>query len=195
MKVLMIDNYDSFTYNLVHQLGEQGVQVLTYRNDALSIDTIREISPDLMVISPGPSTPDKAGVTVEAVREFAGKIPIFGVCLGHQAIGAAFGARISTSCRLLHGKVSEIHHQGTGLFEGIPQSFKACRYHSLIVEEGSLPPEFEVTATSDDGEIMAMRHRALPVFGVQFHPEAVLTEYGDRLIANLLKYVENGGRE
>ncbi len=194
MKVLMIDNYDSFTYNLVHQLGEQGVRVLTYRNDRLEIETIRELSPDLMVLSPGPSTPDKAGITVKAVREFAGEIPIFGVCLGHQAIGYAFGARISTSCRLLHGKVSEIHHQGTGLFKGIPQSFNACRYHSLIVEEGSLPQEFQVTATSSDGEVMAMSHRTLPIFGVQFHPEAVLTEYGDRLIENLLNCVKNGGR-
>jgi anthranilate synthase/aminodeoxychorismate synthase-like glutamine amidotransferase len=190
----MIDNYDSFTYNLVHQLGEQGVQVLTYRNDRLNLDTIRSLSPDLIVLSPGPSTPDKVGITVEAIKAFAGKIPIFGVCLGHQAIGYAFGARIATSCRLLHGKVSEVHHNSTGLFKGIPQAFKACRYHSLIVERESLPPEFQVTATSSDGEVMAMRHKSLPIFGVQFHPEAVLTEHGDRLIENLLSCVKNGGR-
>jgi len=193
MKVLMIDNYDSFTYNLVHLLGNFGIQVLVFRNDKLNIETIRKTSPQLLVISPGPSVPDNAGITVAAIREFAGVIPIFGVCLGHQAIGAAFGAKVTTSCRLLHGKVSQIHHQGDGLFQSIPKPFQACRYHSLIVEKETLPEEFEITATSEDGEVMAMKHRELPVFGVQFHPEAVLTEHGDRLIANLLKEV-NGGK-
>ena len=193
MKVLMIDNYDSFTYNLVHLLGNFGIQVLVFRNDKLNIETIRKTSPQLLVISPGPSVPENAGITVAAIREFAGVIPIFGVCLGHQAIGAAFGAKVTTSCRLLHGKVSQIHHQGDGLFQSIPKPFQACRYHSLIVEKETLPEEFEITATSEDGEVMAMKHRELPVFGVQFHPEAVLTEHGDRLIANLLKEV-NGGK-
>ncbi len=194
MKVLMIDNYDSFTYNLVHLFGEHGAQVITRRNDRIDTHAIRRISPHLIVISPGPSTPDKAGISVEVVREFSGRIPIFGVCLGHQAIGAAFGAKVTTSCRLLHGKVSEIHHQGDGIFHGIPRPFLACRYHSLIVERESISPSFVITATSEEGEIMAMRHRELPVFGVQFHPEAVLTEHGHRLVENLFKEIGNGGK-
>ena len=194
MKVLMIDNYDSFTYNLVHLLGNHDVQVLTYRNDKLDIDAIRRIAPQLLVISPGPSVPQNAGITISAIQEFAGQIPIFGVCLGHQAIGAAFGARVTTSCRLLHGKVSRVHHNGEGLFKDIPNPFLACRYHSLIVERNTLPEEFVVTATSEDGEVMAREHRKLPVMGVQVHPEAVLTEHGNALIEDLFKRIERGGR-
>ncbi len=195
MRVLMIDNYDSFTYNLVHLFGNHRVQVLTYRNDQLSLEDVDRLSPQLIVISPGPSVPENAGVTIRVIQKFAGEIPIFGVCLGHQAIGAAFGAKVTTSCRLLHGNVSSIHHNGEGIFKGLPNPFTACRYHSLIVERDSLPEEFAVTATSEDGEVMAMVHRELPVFGVQFHPEAVLTEHGHQLIENLLKEVEHGGRE
>ncbi len=193
MKILIIDNYDSFTYNLVHLVGNLGAQVTVHRNDRLDLEAIRSLSPGLLMLSPGPSTPDKAGITVEAIREFAGEIPIFGVCLGHQAIGYAFGARITTSCRLLHGKVSQVHHGGEGIFKGIPRPFQACRYHSLIVERDSLPPTFKITATSEEGEIMAMRHESLPVFGVQFHPEAVLTEHGEKMMLNLFKEIKNGG--
>jgi len=185
--LLMIDNYDSFTYNIVQYLGELGEQVKVFRNDRITIAEIEALAPERIVISPGPCSPEEAGISVEVVRHFAGRIPILGVCLGHQSIGYAFGGKIIKSATLMHGKTSPIHHDGKGLFEGLPNPFAATRYHSLIVERESLPQELEVTAWVEEGEIMGMKHRTLPIWGVQFHPESILTEGGMELLNNFLK--------
>jgi anthranilate synthase component 2 len=185
--LLMIDNYDSFTYNLVQYLGELGEDVQVVRNDALTLDGIEAMRPARIVISPGPCTPNEAGISVPLVHAFAGKIPILGVCLGHQAIGQAFGGRIVHARHLMHGKTSPIHHRGEGVFRGLPDGFSATRYHSLAIERASLPDCLEITAETEDGEIMGVRHRDLPVEGVQFHPESVLTEHGHDLLRNFLQ--------
>jgi len=184
--LLMLDNYDSFTWNLVQYLGELGATVKVVRNDAITLDEIDALRPEQIVISPGPCTPSEAGISVPLVRRFAGKVPILGVCLGHQAIGQAFGARIIRAQRVMHGKLSSIVHDQRGVFEDVPTPFNATRYHSLAIERGSLPAVLDVTATADDGEIMAIRHRELPVEGVQFHPEAFLTEHGRKVLENFL---------
>jgi anthranilate synthase/aminodeoxychorismate synthase-like glutamine amidotransferase len=184
--LLMLDNYDSFTWNLVQYLGELGAAVKVVRNDAMSLDEIEALHPQRIVISPGPCTPNEAGVAVPLVRRFAGRVPILGVCLGHQAIGQAFGARIIRAQRVMHGKLSSIVHDQRGVFADVPSPFNATRYHSLAIERASLPAALDVTATADDGEIMAIRHRELPVEGVQFHPEAILTEHGKKVLENFL---------
>jgi anthranilate synthase component 2 len=184
--LLMIDNYDSFTYNLVQYLGELGEDVKVVRNDEMTVDEIEALHPAKIVLSPGPCTPNEAGVSLEVIRRFAGRIPILGVCLGHQAIGQAFGGRIVHAKTLMHGKVSPIHHKGQGVFRGLPDPFEATRYHSLSIERESCPPELEITAWTDDGEIMGVRHRTLPVEGVQFHPESILTQHGHDLLRNFL---------
>jgi anthranilate synthase component II len=185
--LLMIDNYDSFTYNLVQYLGELGEEVKVVRNDQMSVDEIEALAPARIVLSPGPCTPNEAGVSLELVARFAGRVPILGVCLGHQAIGQAFGGRIVHAKTLMHGKVSRIHHRGTGVFSGLPAPYDATRYHSLAIERESCPDVLEVTAWTEDGEIMGVRHRTLPIEGVQFHPESILTEHGHALLANFLK--------
>jgi len=184
--VLMIDNYDSFTYNLVQYMGELGADVDVVRNDAISLEEIEARSPARIVISPGPCTPSEAGISVPLIQRFAGRVPMLGVCLGHQAIGQAFGGRVVRAQRVMHGKLSPVTHAGTGVFEGLPSPFKATRYHSLAIERDSLPATLEVTATAEDGEIMGVRHRDYAIEGVQFHPEAILTEHGKRLLANFL---------
>lgn len=184
--ILIIDNYDSFTYNLVQYLGELGADVKVYRNDALTIEQMRELRPEKIVISPGPGVPKDAGLTIATIREFARNIPILGVCLGNQAIAEAFGGRIVRAAHLMHGKTSEICHDSTTIFRGLPYRFKATRYHSLIVEKDSLPDSLEVSATTPDGLIMGLRHREYPVEGVQFHPESVMTEHGKKLLQNFL---------
>jgi anthranilate synthase component II len=185
--ILLLDNYDSFTFNLYQALSELGAKVLVRRNDMVMIDDVEDLVPmlDGIVISPGPCTPGEAGISVPLVRRLAGTVPILGVCLGHQAIGAAFGGRITRAPRLMHGKVSMISHDGAGVFAGLPNPFQATRYHSLIVERSTLPSELEVTAEAD-GLVMGLRHRALPVEGVQFHPESILTPAGNDLLANFL---------
>ncbi|MBX3663269.1 MAG: aminodeoxychorismate/anthranilate synthase component II [Burkholderiales bacterium] len=185
--LLMIDNYDSFTYNLVQYFGELGEEVAVHRNDEITVDGIAHMKPDRIVVSPGPCTPNEAGVSVPAIRAFAGKIPILGVCLGHQSIGQAFGGKIVHAKQLMHGKTSLIRHQGAGVFRGLPQPFSATRYHSLVIERGTLPECLEITAWTDDGEIMGVRHRTLAVEGVQFHPESILTEHGHRMLKNFLE--------
>ena len=184
--LLMLDNYDSFTWNLVQYLGELGAAVRVVRNDAITLDEIESLAPTQIVISPGPCTPSEAGVSVPLIRRFAGKIPILGVCLGHQAIGQAFGGRIVRAERVMHGKLSSIVHDQRGVFAEVPSPFNATRYHSLAIERASLPPVLDVTATAEDGEIMAVRHRELRVEGVQFHPEAILTEHGKKILENFL---------
>ena len=184
--LLMLDNYDSFTWNLVQYLGELGAVVKVVRNDAMSLEEIEALHPDHVVISPGPCTPNEAGIAVPLVRRFAGRIPILGVCLGHQAIGQAFGARVIRAQRVMHGKLSSIVHDQRGVLAGVPSPFQATRYHSLALERSSLPPVLDVTATAEDGEIMGIRHHELAVEGVQFHPEAILTEHGKKLLANFL---------
>jgi anthranilate synthase/aminodeoxychorismate synthase-like glutamine amidotransferase len=184
--ILLLDNYDSFTYNLAQYLGEMGEKLVVKRNDRISLDEIEEMAPDRIVISPGPCTPREAGISVPLVRRFAGKIPILGVCLGHQAIGDAFGGRIIRAPKIMHGKTSEIQHDGKTIFRKLPQGFTATRYHSLIVERKSLPRELEISAETDDGTIMGLRHRKFRVEGVQFHPESVLTEVGTRILRNFL---------
>jgi anthranilate synthase component II len=184
--LLMIDNYDSFTYNIVQYLGELGEKVRVFRNDQIGIAEIERLAPERIVISPGPCSPEEAGISVEVVRQFAGKIPLLGVCLGHQSIGYAFGGKVVRSATLMHGKTSPILHDGKGLFAGLPNPFAATRYHSLVVERESLPQELEVTAWVAEGEIMGMQHKTLPVWGVQFHPESILTEGGMELLANFL---------
>ena len=184
--VLMLDNYDSFTWNLVQYLGELGAAVKVVRNDAMSVDEIDALHPQRIVISPGPCTPNEAGVSVELVRRFAGQVPILGVCLGHQAIGQAFGGRVVRAERVMHGKLSSIVHDGRGVFADVPSPFTATRYHSLAIERATLPPDLDITATADDGEIMGVRHREFAVEGVQFHPESILTEHGRKLLANFL---------
>jgi anthranilate synthase component 2 len=184
--LLMIDNYDSFTYNLVQYLGELGEQVKVVRNDEVTLDEIESLAPGRIVISPGPCTPDQAGVSLGVIDRFKGRIPMLGVCLGHQAIGQAFGGKVVHAKTLMHGKVSRIHHAGKGVFAGLPSPYDATRYHSLAIERASCPPELEVTAWTEDGEIMGVRHRSLPVEGVQFHPESILTEHGHALLRNFL---------
>ncbi len=185
--VLMIDNYDSFTYNLVQYFGELGEEVRVFRNDQIALADIAALRPDRIVVSPGPCSPAQAGISVAAIREFAGKVPILGVCLGHQSIGAAFGGKIVHAKHLMHGKTSPVHHRGVGVFRGLPDPFTATRYHSLAIERESLPACLEVTAETDDGEIMGVRHRELAVEGVQFHPESILTEHGHALLKNFLQ--------
>ncbi len=185
--LLMIDNYDSFTYNLVQYLGELGEEVKVVRNDEVTVADIERLAPDRIVVSPGPCTPNEAGVSLEAIRRLAGRVPILGVCLGHQAIGQAFGGKVVHAATLMHGKVSPIHHQGKGVFAGLPSPYAATRYHSLAIERASLPPELEITAWTEDGEIMGLRHRTLAVEGVQFHPESILTEHGHALLGNFLR--------
>ncbi|HEX4985458.1 MAG TPA: aminodeoxychorismate/anthranilate synthase component II [Burkholderiales bacterium] len=184
--LLMIDNYDSFTYNLVQYLGELGEDVKVVRNDEVTIGQVEALRPARIVVSPGPCTPAEAGISVPLIQRFAGKIPILGVCLGHQSIGQAFGGRIVHAKQLMHGKVSDIHHRNQGVFQALPDPLSATRYHSLVIERESLPDCLEVTAWTDDGEIMGVRHRQLEVEGVQFHPESVLTEHGHELLANFL---------
>jgi anthranilate synthase component 2 len=185
--LLLIDNYDSFTYNLAQYLGELGADVHVHRNDAITLDQIAAWAPEKIVVSPGPCTPTEAGISVATIQRFAGKIPILGVCLGHQAIGQAFGGRIVRAQRVMHGKISPVTHDGRGVFAGLPSPFDVTRYHSLAIERATFPPCLEISATADDGEIMGVRHREFAVEGVQFHPEAILTEHGHALLANFLK--------
>ncbi|MBI4638431.1 MAG: aminodeoxychorismate/anthranilate synthase component II [Candidatus Rokubacteria bacterium] len=185
--ILVVDNYDSFTYNLVQYLGELGADLQVLRNDAADVDGIVAMAPERIVVSPGPGTPDQAGVTLEVIRRMAPTTPILGVCLGHQAIGQAFGATVARAQRQMHGKVSEIRHDGQGVFEGMSNPFVATRYHSLAVLRDTVPDDLEVSAWADDGEIMGLRHRRYPVEGVQFHPESILTVEGKRLLRNFLR--------
>ena len=185
-RVLVVDNYDSFVYNLVQELGELGAEPVVFRNDAVDVARIRASRPDAVVISPGPGRPEGSGVSLEAIRRLAGEIPILGVCLGHQCVGEAFGGEIVAAPHLMHGKTSEIRHDGRGLFAGLPNPFVATRYHSLVVRPESVPDVLEVSATSSDGVVMGLRHRSLAVEGVQFHPESVLTASGPALLANFL---------
>ncbi len=189
--LLMIDNYDSFTYNVVQYLGELGAEVQVYRNDAISVAEVKALKPDHLVISPGPCTPNEAGISVELIREFAGSIPLLGICLGHQAIGQAFGGDIIRAKKVMHGKLSAIHHNGGGVFSGIASPFTATRYHSLVIDRDTLPDCLEITAWTEDGqggldEIMGVRHREQAVEGVQFHPESILSEHGHKLLKNFL---------
>ena len=189
--LLMIDNYDSFTFNIVQYLGELGADVEVVRNDAIDVQGIRELNPDRLVISPGPCTPNEAGISVDAIKAFAGRLPILGVCLGHQSIGQAFGGDIVRANRVMHGKTSPIHHAGVGVFSGLPDPFEATRYHSLVIRRDTLPSCLEVTAWTQAGgavdEIMGIRHRDLDIQGVQFHPESILTEHGHQLLSNFLE--------
>jgi len=187
MKVLVIDNYDSFTYNLVQYLGELAAEISVFRNDKIPISEIRKMKPEKIVISPGPGRPEKAGISVEIIKSFAGKVPILGVCLGHQAIAYGFGGKIIRAKRLMHGKTSLIYHKEKGLFAGLSNPFSATRYHSLIVERKSLPSIFEISAWTEEGEIMGITHRSSPLFGVQFHPESILTQEGKSLLSNFLR--------
>ena len=188
--ILVLDNYDSFTYNLVQYLGELGAEVSVFRNDEISIERIEQLRPSHVVISPGPCTPNEAGITLELIGRLAGRVPLLGVCLGHQAIGQAFGGRVVRARRVMHGKVSRVGHDGKGVFRNVPNQFTATRYHSLVVERSSLPASLEVSAESEDGEIMGLRHRSLPVEGVQFHPEALLTEHGHKMLQNFIQEPE-----
>jgi len=184
--ILMIDNYDSFTYNLVHYLGELGEKVLVFRNDKIRIEDVGKLNPDMVVVSPGPCTPKEAGISVDLIKEFAGRIPILGVCLGHQSIGYAFGGKIVRAKRLLHGKTSMIYHNEKGIYEGLPNPFEAIRYHSLLVEKESIPDGLEVTSWTDQDEIMGIRHKEHLIEGVQFHPESILTKHGKDLLKNFI---------
>lgn len=184
--LLMIDNYDSFTYNLVQYLGELGEEVLVRRNDEITTAEIERLNPQRIVISPGPCTPSEAGISVATIEKFAGKIPLLGVCLGHQSIGQAFGGRIVHAKTLMHGKTSQVIHTNTGVFAGLPSPYRATRYHSLVIERESCPDCLEITAWTDDGEIMGVRHKTLPIEGVQFHPESIMTEHGHALLKNFL---------
>ena len=186
MKLLMIDNYDSFTYNIVQYFGELGADVEVVRNDEITLEEITARAPDRLVISPGPCSPKEAGISVAAIQHFAGKLPILGVCLGHQAIGAAFGGTIIRAQQLMHGKTSVITTTQQGVFAGLPEQFTVNRYHSLSIERSSCPPELEITAWTDDGEIMGVRHKTLAIEGVQFHPESILTEHGHAMLKNFL---------
>ncbi|MDQ1396038.1 MAG: anthranilate synthase component [Acidimicrobiaceae bacterium] len=185
-RVLVIDNYDSFVYNLVQYLGELGAEPLVYRNDAITLDDIDALEPDAVLVSPGPGRPADAGISNAAIQHTAGRMPVLGVCLGHQCIGEVFGGTVVRADRVMHGKTSLVHHQGTGVLAGLPDPFEATRYHSLAVERTSLPPVLEVTAEAEDGTIMGLRHRELAVEGVQFHPESILTQGGHRLIETFL---------
>ena len=185
--LLMIDNYDSFTYNLVQYFGELDQEVVVYRNDEITLEKVAELEPRQIVISPGPCTPNEAGISVPLIKQFAGKVPILGVCLGHQAIGQAFGGKIVHAKQVMHGKTSAIQHDAKGVFRNLPNPFQATRYHSLVIERESLPACLDVTAWTDDREIMGVKHKTLPVEGVQFHPESILTERGHALLANFLQ--------
>ncbi|GIL14193.1 MAG: glutamine amidotransferase [Chloroflexota bacterium] len=185
--ILVIDNYDSFTYNLVQLMGEMGADLQVARNDQISLDEIRALQPSHIVISPGPGDPDDAGVSLAVIAELGASLPILGVCLGHQAIGQAYGGVVARAPRLMHGKTSQIYHKGDGVFKGVPSPFEATRYHSLIVEETSLPDCLAITAFTDQGEIMGLSHREHPVYGVQFHPESILTKFGTRILQNFLE--------
>lgn len=185
--LLMIDNYDSFTYNLVQYFGELGEEVTVFRNDEISLDDIERLKPSRIVISPGPCTPSKAGISVPLIGHFQRDLPILGVCLGHQSIGQAFGGRIIHAGEIMHGKTSPVFHNGRGLFHSLPDPFNATRYHSLVIERQSLPDCLEITAWTEDGEIMGIRHKTLPIEGVQFHPESILTDHGHSLLANFLR--------
>jgi len=184
----MIDNYDSFTYNLVQYFGELDQDVKVFRNDQVTVGEIEALNPDHVVISPGPCTPNEAGVSIDVIKAFAGKRPVLGVCLGHQAIGQAFGGKIVHAKELMHGKTSMVHHNGEGVFKGLPTPFEATRYHSLVIERESLPDCLAITAWTDDGEIMGVRHKEFAVEGVQFHPESILSEHGHDLLRNFLSY-------
>jgi anthranilate synthase/aminodeoxychorismate synthase-like glutamine amidotransferase len=184
--IVLIDNYDSFTFNLVQFLGDLGTPSEVWRNDAISVEAVVAMAPEAIVLSPGPCTPNEAGICLDLIRATAGKIPLLGVCLGHQAIGQAFGGAVVRAPSPMHGKVSAITHGGTDVFEGLPSPFQATRYHSLIVERATLPGELEATAFTEDGIIMGLRHRSLPIFGVQFHPESIASEYGHEILANFL---------
>ena len=184
--IVIIDNYDSFTYNIVQTIGGMGADVKVFRNDTVDVSFIEGLKPDRLLISPGPCTPSKAGIAIEAVRYFAGKIPILGVCLGHQSVGEAFGGEIIRATRLMHGKTSPISHDGKGVFTNLPNPFEAMRYHSLVVSEATLPECLEITAKTDQGELMGLRHKELPIEGVQFHPESIMTPDGVQLLKNFL---------
>lgn len=186
--ILMIDNYDSFTYNLVQYLGELGEELVVRRNDEITIREIEELKPAYIMISPGPCTPNEAGISMEAIKQFAGKIPIFGVCLGHQSIAQVFGGDVVRADKLMHGKTSQIYHDGKTIFNGLDNPFTATRYHSLIVKKETLPDCFEISAWTHEGEIMGIRHKLLPVEGVQFHPESIMTENGKRMLKQFLLY-------
>ena len=185
--ILVIDNYDSFTYNLVQYLGEMGADLDVCRNDTLTVADVAEMRPEKILLSPGPGTPDDAGITLDVIREFGPKTPIFGVCLGLQAIGQALGGRVIRAEKLMHGKTSPVSHTGKGIFQGLPSPFEATRYHSLIVERATLPNSLEITAETEDGEIMGLLHKSWPLEGVQFHPESVLTEHGKQMMRNFLE--------
>lgn len=185
--ILMIDNYDSFTYNLVQYLGEMGQQLRVFRNDKITVEQIEELKPDRIVVSPGPCTPNEAGISVEAIRHFAGKVPILGVCLGHQSIGQAFGGEIVRARRLMHGKTSMIEHDGEGVFRGLPNPMEATRYHSLVIRRETIPDCLQITAETDQREIMGVRHKDYPIEGVQFHPESILTVEGKKLLRNFVE--------
>lgn len=189
--VLVIDNYDSFTYNLVQYLGELGAEVEVQRNDRITLEEIAELRPEMILISPGPCTPQEAGISVPLIRRFAGELPILGVCLGHQSIGAAFGGEVVRNDRVMHGKTSAIRHDGRGLFAGVPDPFEATRYHSLVIRRATLPACLEITAETAEGEVMGVRHREYLIEGVQFHPESALTRHGKQLLANFLKIKNN----
>ena len=192
--ILMIDNYDSFTYNLVQYLGQLGEEVAVHRNDAITLDEIEAMNPEAIFLSPGPCSPEQAGITVDVVRRFHRRVPLMGVCLGHQAIGQAFGGRVVRAGRIMHGKTSPILHDGRTIFQGLPSPFPAGRYHSLIVERESLPDCLEVSAETEEGEIMGLRHREWPVEGIQFHPESILTPSGKRIIRNFLQLMDRKER-
>jgi para-aminobenzoate synthetase component 2 len=185
--ILVIDNYDSFTYNLVQYFGELGAELVVKRNDEISTASIRKLAPEKIVVSPGPCTPSEAGISCGTIREFGGKIPILGVCLGHQSIGQVYGGKVIRAPRLMHGKTSPILHTGRNVFAGLPSPFEATRYHSLVVERSTLPACLEITAETAEGEIMGLAHRELPVYGVQFHPESILTQHGKQLLGNFLE--------
>jgi anthranilate synthase/aminodeoxychorismate synthase-like glutamine amidotransferase len=185
--ILVIDNYDSFTYNIVQQMGELGAEICVVRNDQITLAEVRAMTPTHIVVSPGPGTPDDGGVSLAVIRDLGASTPILGVCLGHQCIGQAYGGVITCAGRLMHGKTSMVYHKQDALFTGVPSPFEATRYHSLIVEEGTLPPELGITAFTEAGEIMAVRHRTHPVVGVQFHPESILTAFGPRILKNFLE--------
>lgn len=191
----MIDNYDSFTYNLVHYLAELGEEVVVHRNDKIELEDIGKLDPDMMVVSPGPCTPKEAGISVDAIKEFAGRMPILGVCLGHQSVAYAYGAEIVRADRLLHGKTSEIHHDGKGIYKGIHDPFEATRYHSLLVKKDTLPDCFEISAWTDQDEIMGIRHKEYMIEAVQFHPESILTKHGKDLLKNFISIAKNSKRK
>ena len=186
--ILMIDNYDSFTFNIVQYLGQMGEDVQVYRNDKITLDEIRKLNPQAIFLSPGPCTPREAGITVDVIREFHTSVPLMGICLGHQSIGYAFGGDVVRAARVMHGKVSPVHHDGKTIFAGLPNPFTAGRYHSLLVSSETLPDCLEISAQTAEGEIMGLRHKEYPVEGIQFHPESVLTPQGKRIIRNFLKY-------